>query len=784
MKKFKTLIAIMFISLSIMLQAQVGINTDGSTPNPSAMLDIKSSDKGLLIPRMTQSEIENITNPAGGLMVYSTTNEQFYTFVASEITWKEIAYGTGTIVPFGDGSIGTSGSCDNTGVYGDYKTGQVLGATEFVTIEVNVTAIGAYSITTSIANGYSFGANGVYSTTGIQTVDLAGSGTPVTYQTDNFTATASNSGGTCTFDVLINVACGGTLTDSRDAQNYTTVQIGTQCWMAENLNIGTMIIGTTDQTDNSTIEKYCYDDNSSKCSTYGGLYQWDEMMEYSTAEGTQGICPAGWHVPTDGEYSTLITILGGESVAGGKMKETGTTHWNSPNTGATNSSGFTGLPGGFRTTSGTFTDINGYGNFRTSSEVSTTTSWLYGLTYFSAQIAWGNHLKATGISVRCLQDEANINQAPAQPSNPCSADASTGQNIDLTLSWTCSDVDSDPITYDVYFGQTNPPSLISSAQTSDSYDPGTLDASTTYYWKITATDNHSNSTEGVVWSFATFNTPPSIIGETNLYDKTICETFSITPIVSGAVYQWTVPTGSTITSGQGTASIVVDFGSTSGNISVIEDDGCSNGATATLAITINPAPTDGNGYEYSNKKIGTQRWLTENLKATKYNDGTDITYAPVDADWQAATTPVYSWYGNDPSNEDVYGALYKGYIAFTSNNVCPNGWHIPSSNEYSTLANFLGGESVAGGKLKEAGTAHWNSPNTGATNEVCYTALPGGYRGWSGNYHSSLIQGHWITTTEVVSNKLKVWYMANTNADFTNNEQSKNNGLSIRCLKD
>ncbi len=127
--------------------------------------------------------------------------------------------------------------------------------------------------------------------------------------------------------------------------------------MAENLNVGSMINGSSNQTNNGIIEKYCYDDNTSNCDTYGGLYQWEEMMQYVTTPGAQGICPDGWHLPTDEEFKTMEMALGmsqGEADdtgwrgtdEGGKMKESGTTHWYSPNMGATNSSGFTALPGG------------------------------------------------------------------------------------------------------------------------------------------------------------------------------------------------------------------------------------------------------------------------------------------------------------------------------------------------------------------------------------------------------------------------------------------------------
>jgi len=174
--------------------------------------------------------------------------------------------------------------------------------------------------------------------------------------------------------------------------------------MAENLNIGTMINGTEEMTDNSVIEKYCYDNNLANCETYGGLYQWHEMMEYSTTPGLQGICPSGWHLPTDGEWTTLTDFLGGASVAGGKMKEAGTTHWNSPNTGATNESGFTALPAGYRSTLGYFSRLGNDACFWSSSEDYTNDAWYWGLLYDDDDVYCYSHGKSYGFSSRCLQD--------------------------------------------------------------------------------------------------------------------------------------------------------------------------------------------------------------------------------------------------------------------------------------------------------------------------------------------------------------------------------------------
>ena len=221
----------------------------------------------------------------------------------------------------------------------------------------------------------------------------------VIYNTDEKTINIYN--GT-KWSLLSQVVCGQTFKDPRDANIYPTVQIGTQCWMAKNLNIGTMVNGSQEQTNNSptpVIEKYCHENNEANCAVYGGLYQWDEMMQYSTAPGKQGICPTGWHLPTNAEWTTLTTYLGGEMVAGGKMKESGTSHWAAGNPGATNSSGFTGLPGGSRETNGEFSILGWDGNFWSSSQNSAAT-----LACLSSVIGIFYNEKAAGLSVRCIRD--------------------------------------------------------------------------------------------------------------------------------------------------------------------------------------------------------------------------------------------------------------------------------------------------------------------------------------------------------------------------------------------
>jgi len=194
-----------------------------------------------------------------------------------------------------------------------------------------------------------------------------------------------------------------------DNNNYFIVQTGTQNWMAENLNVGVRINGNQNQTNNGIIEKYCYDNNDSNCTVYGGLYQWNETMQYDTTSGSKGICPSGWHLPTDAEWTSFTTFLGGDTVAGGKVKstgtiETGTSLWYSPNTGATNESGFTAFPAGSRSENGMFDNAGLGGNWWCSSAWFTYAAWFRGLNYNYSNV----HRYVAGInvgfSVRCLRD--------------------------------------------------------------------------------------------------------------------------------------------------------------------------------------------------------------------------------------------------------------------------------------------------------------------------------------------------------------------------------------------
>ena len=208
-------------------------------------------------------------------------------------------------------------------------------------------------------------------------------------------------------DILIYPAsfpCGQPFTDSRNGQVYNTTQIGEQCWMAENLNIGTMINSSINPSNNGEIEKYCYEDDPANCDEYGGLYQWDEMMDYSTILCSPGICPIGWCIPSIEDIATLSDFLGGEDIAGGEMKEAGTIHWNPPNAGATNSSGFTGVPGGYIISS-EYSYLGSGCRLWSSSETDNIYASYGYLNYNSSYFYYLSYFEKThGYSVRCIRE--------------------------------------------------------------------------------------------------------------------------------------------------------------------------------------------------------------------------------------------------------------------------------------------------------------------------------------------------------------------------------------------
>lgn len=183
--------------------------------------------------------------------------------------------------------------------------------------------------------------------------------------------------------------------------------------------------------------------------------------------------------------------------------------------------------------------------------------------------------------------------------------------------------------------------------------------------------------------------------------------------------------------------------------------------------------------------IGTQTWMRKNLAVVRYNDNTGIPKVTDNTAWSALTTPAYCWYNNDSATyAATYGALYNWY-AVNTGKLCPTGYHVPDTTEWMTLINYLGGASVAGGKLKEVDTTHWSTSNTGASDSVCFTGLPGGYRrDIDGLFYVLNSSAMWWSSTQYLTTKAMFIYILNTDRNIVKASNYKPFGYSVRCIKD
>ena len=487
------------------------------------------------------------------------------------------------------------------------------------------------------------------------------------------------------------------ITDSRDGKVYSTVLIGTQCWMAQNLNVGTKILGRLDQANNSIIEKYCYNDDENNCTIYGGLYQWDEAMQYSVTPGVQGICPTGWHLPTDAEWTMLTDFLGGLSIAGGKMKEAGYTHWLSPNTGANNTSGFTALPTGAMWGGGNFSNFNKYTYFWSSS-----TNDAYDVFKYCRNLDYDANSvnryddgcqKPFGFSVRCLQDCSN-----SVPSTPAEGSHSA-MSTQIVWNW------------------------------------GAVTGAVGYKWNTT--NNYTTATDLMT---------SLMKNETGL----TCNT-------DYTRYVWAYNSCG--------SSIVATL-------------------TQTTAICVTwdcGQPMTQDGKTYNTVLIGTQCWFAQNL-----NVGTKV----LGSANQTNNSIIEKYcYNNDENYCNIYGGLYQWDEAMQYSTtpgvkgICPTGWHLPTDAEWTTLTTYLGGESIAGGKMKETGTTHWFRHSTYVTNLSGFTALPGGYRTTGGSFdYLTNVAYFWSSSLDDATT---AWFLSlyDSGEYVQRANYIKPHGFSARCLK-
>ncbi|MCX6257927.1 MAG: fibrobacter succinogenes major paralogous domain-containing protein [Bacteroidia bacterium] len=541
--------------------------------------------------------------------------------------------------------------------------------------------------------------------------------------------------------------CGIDALTDYDGNTYNTVQIGSQCWIKENLatthySDGTSLVDGTNAITGDYTTKYwfVYDNNPSNKAIYGLLYTWAAVMNGSTSSnsnpsGIQGVCPTGWHVPGEAEWTQLTNFFGGGSIAGGKLKEAGINHWVSPNTGATNESGFTALPGGYRDLNGTFYYVGDYGYWWSSTEYDATSAWNRYLLYNSSGVdGYYGSSKASGFSVRCLRDNFTQVSLPS---------VTTSNITDIT--------------------QTN----------------------ATGGGEITNDGGATITVRGVCWN----NTgdPTTSDSHTTGGTGTGIFTSSITGLSANTLYF----VRAYATNSAGTA-----YGS---NMQFTTPATAFTCGTSTI--------TDYDANIYNTVQIGNQCWIKENMATTHYSDGTSLVDGTSAGNiYGNYTTKYWFVYNNSISNKATYGLLYtwaavmNGAASSSANpsgvqGVCPTGWHVPSDAEWKQMEMFLGmSQSQAdatgyrgtteGGKLKETGTTHWNSPNTEATNSSDFTALPGGIRGGDGTFANLGGFGYWWSATEVAAPNSWYRYLSYANAQVGRNYVNKSDGFSIRCTRD
>jgi uncharacterized protein (TIGR02145 family) len=220
-------------------------------------------------------------------------------------------------------------------------------------------------------------------------------------------------------------------------------------------------------------------------------------------------------------------------------------------------------------------------------------------------------------------------------------------------------------------------------------------------------------------------------------------------------------------------------------ISLCIFNSCKKDKSAPPAVaTIGATVTDIDGNDYNTVILGTQTWMAENLKVLHYNNGEPVPNVTDNTQWSNLATGAFCWYSNDETQyKNIYGAMYNYYAVSDVRNICPANWRIPTQSDWITLQSYLGSNSVAGGKLKEAGNSHWYAPNDGADNVSKFTSLPGGDRVPTGQFEMVRQMADFWTSTEGDAVTARVYFVSFEAAGLFNNPFDKKYGLSVRCIK-
>lgn len=850
MMKTILILSLSLLLLTLPMMAQVGVNTDGSEPHPSAILDAKSTNLGFLPPRMNTAQRNAIVNAAAGLIIFNTDCMDLQYFSGSG--WVPMGYARQLPAP---GPVnGNPNPCSLTPqVF--YSIPPVPGATGYLwTIPQGAMILsgqGTPTIQVAYAdtggqvcvNAYNDCMGSLATCIDIELIPIPETGVSISASGNNlipgtvvtFAATPVNGGPTPSFEWFVNsqpsgsdssqfsyipvnsdtvwcimtsselcadglettsnrivmtvramdYPCPGLPTVSYGGRTYETVRIGNQCWFRQNLNTGTRINGSQGQSNNGTIEKYCYGDLESHCDTYGGLYQWNEMMQYVTIPGVQGICPTGWHIPSDAEWSELAAYLDGPAAAGAHMKETGTSHWLDPNTGATNASGFTATGGGYRRAdNGQFSGTGSGAHFYSSTDTNVTNVWKRYLGYNTVSLDRNANSKNNGFSVRCLKDTCSAY-------NQASVSITASQNPSCTgntVTFTATAVNGGPAPW---FQWKVNGTFTGSNSVSLSHVPADHDTVRCILTSSLPCSSGPAQSNAVIMTVTALPAAPLAGNHTS---GTSQITWNWTPASGATGYRWNTADNFAGSMDLGLATSYTETGLTCGTqytryVWAYNTCGSSNSLALQQSTTTCPYPcgqpltvvhTAGPVAPVSKTLVyGTagnlpgepaKCWITKNLGADRQATSvSESSEAPAGWYWQFNRKQGYRHDGSVPSPAWNITGIFENANWQTANDPCTieiaGGWRIPTYTEWYNL-------DISGG------WANWNDP----WNTVLKLHAAGLIGYTTGDLYSrGSSQYYWSATQSGNSNGQG--YTGYTGGSYVN-PYNKAYGIPIRCIHD
>lgn len=528
----------------------------------------------------------------------------------------------------------------------------------------------------------------------------------------------------------------------RDNENYeySVVEVGEKVWMAENLNTEYFANNShikLETSDNSwgqlkTVAFCNYLNSVENSATYGKLYNW-HAVDFSA-----GLCPSGWHVPSDAEWLNLEKNIGVSNTVVGKkgwrgnpygcyLKANGTDFWSADPNEQTNAAGFFALPAGIRTLTGGFNHKGDYAAWWTSTETDGQNAWCRALRADSCDIYRQDGSKTLGLSIRCVYNDVHD---------------TTSQQVLIPQLITL---------------------LIDSVFMESAYFEGEI------------LDNGGGE-----------------ISEAGFVVDTI-----VAPTITSASFIVTCEEDAAIFSGPVNGLIpnkvyyVRAFARNSAGIAYGNE---LNFSTLKKYFVDGSGISDIDGNLYSTMIIGSTEYMTSNLKTSRLNNGQSILRADDVSEWTSDPSPKYCWYDDDSTaNEQKNGKLYNKN-AINTGRLCPDGWHVPTDSEWkifefylemssadTTLAGWRGTDQ--GAKLKEIGTTNWINPNTGATNQSGFSALGSGSRNQDGSFTG--IGEYFCTWTSTMDVSQNQWVrkLRNIETKIYRGIEEEESGFSVRCIK-